>query len=319
MNSQSLKLPSFAKVNWGLRVLGKRADGYHEVRTTLQTISLKDELEFELTKDGIIRLTCNEPDLPIDDRNLVVRAANALKQRYQVTEGARIHLDKMIPTQAGLGGGSSNAAVSLLALTNLWGLSRVKADLVEIGSELGADVPFFLFGGCALGTGTGATISPSVSADESFERHLVVITPKASVSTAKAYASLNLPALTTPVDDPILSSLQNVANSDDLPPWSLCDLSLDDLQNDFEAVIFDIEPEIRRAKDKLRQSGALGTLLAGSGSSVFGIFADREAQQRAMKVIDAESGWRIFPCVTLTRDDYRRQIGPELFHFFEQG
>ncbi len=302
-----------------MRVLGKRADGYHEVQTTLQTISLQDELEFQLSNDGVIRLTCNETDLPIDERNLVVRAANALKERYRVAAGVRIHLDKGIPTQAGLGGGSSNAAVTLLALTKIWGLPPLKSDLLEIASELGADVPFFLYGGCALGTGTGATISPLASGEESLPHHLIVITPKATVSTAKAYASLNLPALTTPVDDPILSSLQNVANSENLRSWSMCNLSLDHLQNDFEAVIFDIEPEIKRAKDKLRELGTLGTLLAGSGSSVFGIFADREAQERAIKMISSESGWRIFPCVTLTRDEYRRQIGPELFHFFEQG
>ena len=319
MNSQSLTLPSFAKVNWRLRVLGKRADGYHEVATTLQTISLEDKLEFELTHDGIIRLTCDHPDIPTDDRNLVVRAANALKQRYHVTAGARIHLQKRIPTQAGLGGGSSNAAISLLALTHVWGIPQLKENLLAIARELGADVPFFLWGGCARGTGTGATISPCESDEQSLQHHLLVITPKATVSTANAYASLNLPALTTLVDDPILSSSPNVSNLNNLRPWPMDNGPLDDLQNDFEAVIFDIEPEIRRAKDALTCSGALGALLAGSGSSVFGIFEDREAQERALRRIEAESGWRIFPCVTLSRDDYRRQIGPELFHFFEQG
>jgi len=302
-----------------MRVLGRRADGYHEVTTVLQTISLKDELEFERTNDGIIHLTCNDRNIPTDDRNLVVRAANALRQRYHVTSGARVHLEKRIPTQAGLGGGSSNAAITLVALVRLWAIQPDKTELFEIATRLGADVPFFLYGGCARGTGTGATIFPFGSGEKSLLKNLIVITPNASVSTAAAYAALNLPALTTPGVDPILSSSQNVANSNNLHPRSTGSLSLDELQNDFEAVIFDIEPEIRRAKDTLSDAGALGVLLAGSGSSVFGIFADEEDQQRAIKMIDAGNGWRIFPCVTLSRDEYLHEIGPELFHFFEQG
>ena len=302
-----------------MRVLGKRADGYHEVTTILQTISLKDELRFELTTDGIIHLTCNDPNIPTDETNLVACAANALRRHYHVTSGARIHLEKRIPTQAGLGGGSSNAAIALVALVHLWKIQPAKADLLEIAAGLGADVSFFLYGGCAQGTGTGATIHPLESGKESLLKDLIVITPNASVSTATAYASLNLPALTTPGVDPILSSSQNVTNSNNLLPCSTGNLSLDVLQNDFEAVIFDIEPEIRRAKDTLSEAGALGVLLAGSGSSVFGIFADKEDQERAINTIDAGNGWRIFSCVTLSRDEYRQEIGPELFHFFEQG
>lgn len=302
-----------------MRVLGKRADGYHEVTTILQTISLKDEIEFERTNDGIIHLTCNDQNIPTDDRNLVIRAANALRQRYHVTSGARIHLEKRIPTQAGLGGGSSNAAIALVALVHLWAIQPDKIELLEIATALGADVPFFLYGGCAQGTGTGATIVPLGNGQKSPLKSLIVITPNASVSTAAAYAALNLPALTTPSVEPILSSSQNVSNFDKWYSCSTGSLSLDDLQNDFETVIFDIEPEIRRAKDTLSDAGALGVLLAGSGSSVFGIFAAEEDQQRAIEMIDAGNGWRIFPCVTLSRDEYRQEIGPELFHFFEQG
>ncbi|MBC8029103.1 MAG: 4-(cytidine 5'-diphospho)-2-C-methyl-D-erythritol kinase [Pyrinomonadaceae bacterium] len=319
MNSYSLTLPSFAKVNWSVRLLGRRPDGYHEVRTILQTISIQDDLEFEVTRDGSIDLTCEQPDIPTDNRNLIVRAANALKQRYHVAEGARIRLVKRIPAQAGLGGGSSNAAVSLLTLAHLWKTSATGAELLDIAARLGADVPFFLLGGVALGTGTGATVSALADDDERRIPHLIVIKPNATVSTAAAYAAMNLPALTTKKQDPILSNSQTSANSEDSQPWPLSDLFLSESQNDFEAVIFDIEPEIRRARDTLLQAGALGALLAGSGSSVFGIFADAEAQQRGIKEIQAEAGWRIFPCVTLSRDEYRRQIGLELFHFFEKG
>ena len=118
VNPSSLSLPSFAKINWSLRILGKRSDGYHEVRTTLQTISLHDDLEFEATEDGRIRILCDQPDIPTDDQNLIVRAGNSLKDRYGVKQGASIRLLKRIPTKAGLGGASSNAAVSLLAMSN---------------------------------------------------------------------------------------------------------------------------------------------------------------------------------------------------------
>jgi len=313
VNQSSLSLPSFAKINWSLQILGKRPDGYHEVRTLLQTISLHDELYFELSEGTAISLTCDAPGIPTDDRNLIVRAANALQARYQVDQGARIRLEKRIPVKAGLGGASSNAAVSLLALAHLWKIEANASALLEIVASLGADVPFFLVGGCALATGTGTTVSslPEPAANDAL--HLVVITPNTCVSTVEAYASLSSAALTTTHTDPILSSSHNEANSRHSQPWPLRDEwknhLRDGLKNDFESVIFDIEPEIRRTKETLLQAGALGALLAGSGSSVFGIFADREDQQRAMTEIKPEAGWRIFPCVTVSRNEYLRALG----------
>ena len=307
MNPSSLTLPSFAKVNWSLRILGKRTDGYHEVRTILQTVSLADNLEFELTEDKGIGLVCDDPEIPTDNQNLIVRAAILLKERYRVPNGARIRLVKRIPTKAGLGGGSSNAAVSLIALAHLWKVQTERSQLLTIAEELGADVPFFLFGGRALGTGTGATISSLPFDGSCAPQHLILITPNATVSTADAYEAIRAPALTTSGSDSILSVSHIGANSGDSIPCS----ADDDLRNDFEAVIFDIEPEIRRARDMLLQAGAIGALLAGSGSSVFGVFADQEAQQRGIEKIQPESGWRISPCVTLSRDSYWRRMGNE--------
>ena len=300
-------------------MLGRRPDGYHEVKTILQTVSLQDDLEFEGTRDGAIHLSCDCSDIPVNDGNLIVRAAKSLKQRYNIRDGARMRLVKRIPAQAGLGGGSSNAAVTLLALTRLWNAPTRAGDLLAIAAGLGADVPFFLFGGVALGTGTGATISPLADDAQPDVHHLIVISPNATVSTPDAYQALNLPALTTWMDDPILSSSHAQANSGDSQQRSTHNFSLSDLRNDFEAVIFDIEPEIRRAREALLESGALGALLAGSGSSVFGIFADASAQQRALERMRVENGWRIFPCVTLSRDEYHRRLGPELFQIFQQG
>jgi 4-diphosphocytidyl-2-C-methyl-D-erythritol kinase len=172
-------------------------------------------------------------------------------------------------------------------------------------------VPFFLIGGIAHATGTGATIA-SV-ADNQNVQHLLVITPNAGVSTARAYAVLRSPSLTTLSGDPMLSISRNESNSGDSRLWpqrEQWESSLrDDLKNDFESVIFDIEPEIRRTKETLLQAGALGALLAGSGSSVFGIFANREDQQRALNDIKLETGWRIFPCVTVSRNEYLHAVG----------
>lgn len=308
MKQPSLSVPSFAKINWNLRVLGKRPDGYHEVRTLLQTISLHDDLHFEVNEDGTIALSCDDSDIPtdipFDEQNLIVRAAQALKDRYQVNQGARVRIEKRIPTKAGLGGASSNAAVSLLALSYLWSLETNADVLLEIAAALGADVPFFLKGGCGLATGTGATVSTAEKSDNEV-RFLIVVTPNASVSTAEAYAALRATALTTSHSDPILSSSRIEANMRNSYPWS----PQNSLKNDFESVIFDIEPEIRRTKEALVQAGAFGALLAGSGSSVFGIFADREDQQRALHEIKLEAGWRVFPCVTVSRNEYLRAVG----------
>jgi len=313
VNQASLSLPSFAKINWSLQILGKRPDGYHEVSTLLQTISLHDDLHFEVSGDSTILLSCDEPNIPTDEQNLIVRAAHALQERYQVDQGARIRLEKHIPAKGGLGGASSNAAVSLLALRYLWNVPATAPALLEIAALLGADVPFFLLGGRGLATGTGATVSslPDKSDDE--VQHLVVITPNAGVSTTEAYAALGSSALTTTNVDSILSSSSDESNLRRSQPWPLGDdwkrPPQDDLKNDFESVIFDIEPEIRRTKETLLQAGALGALLAGSGSSVFGIFADSEDQQRAVNEMKLEAGWRIFPCVTVSRNEYLRAVG----------
>jgi len=284
-----LKLPSFAKINWTLRILGKRPDGYHEVATVLQTVSLCDELTFELRNDGGISLTCDDPAIPVADSNLIVKAALALPQR----RGANIKLLKRIPAKGGLGGGSSNAAVTLLALNHLWELELANTDLVRIGSELGADVPFFFLGGTAAATGTGTDVS---TLPDGPPQHLIIITPNATVSTATAYASLKAGSLTTSDSLSILSSSFAQPFSGNHTQWPL--------QNDFEGVIFEIEPEIRQVKDELLEAGARDALLAGSGSSVFGIFDDEAARDNALGNLRCEAGWRVFSCNTLSRSEY---------------
>jgi 4-diphosphocytidyl-2-C-methyl-D-erythritol kinase len=195
-----LKLPSFAKINWMLRIFGRRPDGYHEVATMLQSISLCDELTFELRQDREISLTCDDPQIPVDDSNLIVRAAKAL----QKSAGVNITLSKKIPAKGGLGGGSSNAAVTLLALNRLWDLQLENPDLLRTGATLGADVPFFLLGGCAEARGIGTDLCSLADVEQ---KALIVVTPNAAVSTATAYAALNSGSLTTS------ESASNISNS----------------------------------------------------------------------------------------------------------
>ena len=294
-----LKLPSFAKINWTLQIFGKRPDGYHEVATLLQSISLSDELTFAPREDFQISLTCNDPEIPVDDSNLVVRAARVMQE---CARGVDITLKKVIPAKGGLGGGSSNAAVTLLALNHLWSKGLEATDLLSIGAGLGADVPFFLMGGAVEGTGTGTDLR---SVDDVPQTHLIVVTPNATVATADAYAALKRGSLTTPDSASILSSSFAQVVSGGSGQWPL--------HNDFEVAIFEIEPEIRRAKVALLDAGARGALLAGSGSSVFGIFDDEAARDRALGQLRREAGWRIFSSQTVSRAEYLRAMGPSGF------
>jgi 4-diphosphocytidyl-2-C-methyl-D-erythritol kinase len=293
VHTNAFNLPSFAKINWTLQVLGKRSDNYHEIATVLQTISLHDELTFDRGDGDLFVLSCNDPSLPVDETNLVSRAAAALREHTANRSGATVHLEKHIPSQAGLGGGSSNAAVALMGLNQLWQCGLSLVELSEISATIGADVPFFLTAGTASGEGTGTRLSALPDAPKSF---LLIVSPLASVSTREAYEALNRPSLTTSSSTSILARSFAGSNLAECDQWPL--------NNDFEDVIFEIEPEIKRAKEALLESGARGALLTGSGSSVFGIFADEDARQRGLGSLKLEPGWKVFSCDTISRAEY---------------
>ncbi len=298
MDLRSLTVTAFAKINWSLRVRGKREDGYHEIDTVLQTVSLHDTITFEETNDYVIRLWRDDRLVPADKTNLVWRAAAALRERYSIRRGVKIRLEKRIPAEAGLGGGSSDAAATLIALALLWKIEISGDDLALVGGELGSDVPFFLHGGNARATGRGSVIE---TLEDSPQKHLLVIKPNASISTAKAYGILNRAALTSSDSKPIL--LRSQASD------SSASIDLNSLHNDFEPVVFQLEPEIERAKVVLLKFGARAAMLSGSGSAVFGIFENQDAQERAIQAIELETGWRAFPCKTVGRDRYRSAMG----------
>jgi 4-diphosphocytidyl-2-C-methyl-D-erythritol kinase len=254
LSDAQFTLPSFAKINLTLRVLGRRTDGYHELHTIFQTVTLHDRLTFRALDNERLELTCNAPDIPCDETNLVHRAAIALRERYGVhSQGARIELDKIIPAGGGLGGGSSNAAVALMGLARLWKIETERDALVEIGATLGADVPFFFTGGTSLGTGRGTEIHALADVEP---RQLLLITPGVKVSTAEAYKSLNAPALTkavVPANLTVSHVEAEISASRQAVPV-----------NDFERVIFPLYPEIERARDVLLANGATSALLSGA-------------------------------------------------------
>jgi 4-diphosphocytidyl-2-C-methyl-D-erythritol kinase len=297
--TDTITLPAFAKINWSLRVIGKRADGYHEIDTVLQTISLHDTLTFQVTDAPQIVLSCDDRSIASDEPNLVWRAAEALQSRFRVAHGVKIRLEKRVPAQAGLGGGSSDAAVTLFALAHLWNIEITKDDLLELAAKLGTDVAFFLYGGTARGNGRGNTLA---TVKDEPDAYFVVLKPNASVSTSRAYEALNSPALTTSDAKIILSSSRGDDFSDKFDP--------DSLHNDFETVAIKLEPEIERTKVALAKAGAKATLLAGSGSAVFGIFENKDAQVRAIQAIELETGWRAFPCKAVGRGQFRSAMGP---------
>ncbi len=288
-------LPSFAKINWSLRVLAKRDDGFHELCTVFQTVSLHDTMCF--AESNTLELTCDDPNVPTDDRNLINKAARALQKMTGTTRGAAIRLEKRIPSPGGLGGGSSNAAVTLIGLKRLWQLEVSDRDLHTIAAEIGSDVPFFLSGGTAVGTGRGEIVEPIA---DTTAQAMLIVTPNVQVVTRDAFAGITVPSLTPEAQKRNLTVCRKEAES--------FDLSHSVLINDFEVSLFSAYPEIKRVKDTLLKLGAVKAAMSGSGASVFAIFDKQETRQAAIKALDHESTWRKFAVATISRDQYREAL-----------
>lgn len=282
-------LPAFAKINWFLRVLGKREDGFHEICTAFQTVSLKDELDF--AENDELVLTCDDSSIPVNHENLVLQAAQLLQETYRVKKGAHIHLRKRIPSPGGLAGGSSDAATALLGLSRLWNIRASLKELSTLASKIGSDVPFFLYGGTCFGLGRGTEIVPTQDIEEPF---MLIVTPNVSIPTKLAYQRLNLASLT---------------NSDLMDNLKICYHETERLRsylqtsNDFEKVVFEISSEVKEAKQKLLELGARIALMSGSGASVFAVFESETTRQTAMEKLKSE--WKKFAVTTVTRKAYR--------------
>ncbi len=257
-----MKIRSFAKINLGIEVLGRRPDNYHEIRTLFQSIDFGDTLEFTLRNDGEIGLSGTDPSIPWDESNLVHRAARLLQREFKVGLGADIRVTKQVPPGRGLGGGSSNAAMTLYGLSALWNLSLERSDLQPLAARLGADVPFFLDGGFCLGEGRGDAITPLPDLPPLFG---VLILPRFPSLTADVYARLPLTSL--PEESKIVTFLERG------------DFGL--LENRLEETVFNLYPRLETIKRFFSQNEAVLSLVSGSGSAVFGLYRDRERALRA--------------------------------------
>ena len=284
---------AFAKVNLSLRVLGVRPDGYHELRTVFQSLALHDTLTLTPAR-GPLRIECDDPACPVDRANLVWQAAERMWRaagRRGAPRGVRVVLAKRMPLGAGLGGGSSDAAAALRAFAVVWDAPASRGRLQTLAAGLGADVPFFLDGGTALGVERGDALFPLIDAPASW---VVLVLPEFGVSAREAYGWFDEAGASS-------SRLREAASALPLPAV--------DLRNDLEGAVAARHPSIRRFIGALRRHGAWHAAMSGSGSAVFALFATRRAADTAARALEGR-GRRIVVTRTIGRREYERRARP---------
>ena len=277
-----MKILSPAKINLFLHVCGKRPDGYHELFSLMCRINLFDEILLQFGRGYGIEVYCEHPKVPIDSNNLAWRAANLFQHELGLEQRLKIHLKKNSPVAAGLGGGSSNAASVLMALNAYHDHPFSHEMLMKMGLKLGADVPFFIFKKPAIATGIGEKLA---AFEGELPYHILLLYTGVEVSTAETYRNLNLGL--TKAEKKLTSS--NLKRNRFDPAH--------DLANDLERVTIQKYPEIRSAKEKIIKLGAVGALMSGSGSTVFGLFDDAETAKAARQILyrdDANKKWQLF-------------------------
>lgn len=279
----TLTRKAYAKINLSLDVTGKRGDGYHDLKSVMQTVDVYDTLTFHKTDDGAISLTANTPQLATDDSNLIVKACRLMRDTCGIKEGIEVDLLKEIPMQAGLGGGSADAACALRAVNDLFSLNLSTETLCGLGAQLGADVPFLVRGGTCLCEGIGEILTP-VPAPPACT--VLIAKPASGISTAEAYATLDL----KPIDrHPDTDALLHALRQGDLK--GLCDA----MDNVFEPVAFRRVPDIPALINTMQDYGALRAMMSGSGPSVFGIFRDESEAVKAYHVLKTKGrGMAVF-------------------------
>jgi 4-diphosphocytidyl-2-C-methyl-D-erythritol kinase len=264
---------AYAKINLGLRILGRRSDGYHDIETIFHRINLRDELLLEST-GGEILLESDRADIPTDSQNLCWRAAALLRERTGVRSGVAIKLTKHIPSGAGLGGGSSDAAAMLRTLPRLWHLQPDKETVLSVARELGSDVSFFLHQHSGYGLGRGDQLTHFPLA---LPYWIVLVCPSIHVSTPWAYGEY--------------SKIHSGTRRSPLPLWNSSTGNLAEppllYKNDFEEIVFPAYPAIREIRDRLQTLGALYAVMSGSGASVLGLFEKEEMARTALRAFDA--------------------------------
>ncbi|HSD27651.1 MAG TPA: 4-(cytidine 5'-diphospho)-2-C-methyl-D-erythritol kinase [Vicinamibacteria bacterium] len=296
---RALRLRSFAKVNLGIEVLALREDGYHELRTLFQTIDLHDDVVLR-PRPRDVTVRCDHPAVPGDATNLAAQAAESLRAFARVPGGVEIEIRKRIPVGGGLGGGSSNAAAVLLGLDRMWKTGLGPTELHRLARRLGADVPYFLVGGTALGLSRGDEVYPL---RRQLRAHVVVVDPGIHVSTARVFARLDA-ALTPRVNSNSIFYFV----SRELEGSEAFRVLVNDLEEAALEEVPSLREQLRRIRAVLLRAGACHAALSGSGGSCFGLFGAARPAERARAALAAE-GFRALAARTLTLDQYRAARG----------
>ena len=268
-----LELKALAKINLGLDVLGRRENGYHDVRMVMQTIHLYDDVILEKTKEPGIHLETNLSYLPVDENNIAYKAAKLLRDEFGITEGIRIRLKKFIPVAAGMAGGSTNAAAVLFGMNRMYGLGLTEQQLKDSGVKLGADVPYCIMRGTVLAEGIGEILTPLPPMPKCY---VLIAKPGISVSTKIVYEKFDaLKDVEHPDIDRLMLGLEN---------GKLAEVA-SSMGNVLEGVTIGLYPVIENIKQVMIQEGALNAMMSGSGPTVFGIFEDRRTAKKAYNVL----------------------------------
>lgn len=265
-----IKLRTPGKINWTLEVLGKREDGYHDVRMLMQSVSLFDYIGLSSKKEGI-SIVSNSKDIPLDQANIAYKAADLLLSHCNIRAGVKIDIEKHIPIAAGMAGGSTDAAAVLVGLNKLWSLGLSLNELEVLGKEIGADVPFCIRGGTALAEGIGDRLSQLPPIKDVW---LLLVKPPFSLSTARVYGGIDM--------DKVDKNINAMAVYDQLTSGSFKGSRLVGLANDLEGVSIGLYPEIQEIKRDLIGYGACASMMTGSGPTVYGVFANKEKATEAM-------------------------------------
>lgn len=272
-SNNDISLKALAKINLGLDVVRRREDGYHEVRMIMQTIHLYDRLDIKRTKAPGIQIQTNLSFLPVNENNLIYKAAKLLMDEFSITDGVSVKLDKRIPVAAGMAGGSTDAAAMLIGVNRLFSLGLTKRELMERGVQIGADVPYCIMRGTALAEGIGEALSPL---PPMVKCPVLIAKPSISVSTKFVYQNLKLDDTTIHPDIDLLI--------DDIKAKSLHDIAAH-MGNVLETVTIPNYPVIDEIKKHMLSNGAVGAMMSGSGPTVFGLFDDEDTAKKAYKAM----------------------------------
>lgn len=270
---RQIVLKAYAKINLGLDVLGRRPNGYHDVRMIMQSIGLYDRLTLKKMREDEISLSSNMATLPNNEHNLVYKAIRLMKEEYQITTGVKAELEKRIPVAAGMAGGSTDAAAALVGMNRLFDLHLSRERLMELGAKLGADVPYCVMGGTALAEGVGEILTPLKPMPKCY---ILIAKPGISVSTRFVYENLEIDKLSY---HPDIDGMMESIEADDLTGIT------DRLSNVLETVTEKKYPIITKIKNAMLESGAMNSLMSGSGPTVFGIYADKESAQNGLSKV----------------------------------